>query len=925
MVGFSCSRQVNAMCLGFVNPLTGGSCASRMAPDRVLGASGDWPRREWVLGERVFMKRLCIGVAVLLLAGQLAWAGSLGAPAFVLNAVQSQGADTGAEESEISEGASRPGQQRLWIRSLDSQRSQRALLHVRFPGEVAADEPIVFECEVHSDSEIGRSTVRLEVIDLLGDVLHRGELELSVLEGVVPCRFTWDAGGLDDGSYVLRFEFERTGGHWLAEETLALTMLSEVNTRTGYARAVESVESLRNHLAGLDGDGQKLAYAAMRLAVAEDFLNEEQALGDDWLRIHRISEYASRTVDSIRARMTFAELAPEFGEAVPSPDLAALEIRNGAFYAEGHPVFLVGIRGEGLGAEDLERLRRYGMNLAVFEGAPGGERPEPADLDAFFRSARENNVSVAYVFHAPGGESLERESYTPAEAREEVEEPLRTLAAYLSRQEMANSLSIAMAPGFRFRGEHIREDFIERLKTIYEDRVELNRAWRTRLRSFEHVEIRRDFNRSSYQYDWQTYHRGLVTAHFTQLVRMLRDEAPGLPLQISFAGDIFEPRESRRGLDHEALSRLFPISGIGAGASGSDYSPVYALAYPGESMLVALWRSIAPNKPVFNLEAPAFSSGEPGRNTFHYMQSLVWDGAIEGLSAFAVPGWSGGAGGGDGMLNNPDTVEGLATATLDLNRLGEIVVAFQQAPATLAVLWSDSGKIYSDGTPYLASAARAYEGCSFAGHKLRFITEDQCANGGLAGVHVLIVPNSPALSDDAFRSLQGFIDGGGAIIRSATPIPYNEWGHSRSDVINFGLNKILIRGEDTSTEYLHAMDAAFTMGKVESIPRTINEYGYPLEGVKTRFVEVDGQAYLYLLNVRRSAVRCFLTGDFTGGRELIRGSDVEFPMVVEPLHPMLVRLDPPARDAAPDLDALEPDEDGLVPTAEVGPLPAASL
>ena len=80
------------------------------------------------------------------------------------------------------------------------------------------------------------------------------------------------------------------------------------------------------------------------------------------------------------------------------------------------------------------------------------------------------------------------------------------------------------------------------------------------------------------------------------------------------------------------------------------------------------------------------------------------------------------------------------------------------------------------------------------------------------------------------------------------------------------------------------------------IPRAVNRYGYPIEGIKTRYVEVDGTGYLYALNVRKEPTACHLVGPRQNGRDLIGGRDVGFPRVLNPLEPLLVRLDGTVRE-----------------------------
>jgi hypothetical protein len=228
-----------------------------------------------------------------------------------------------------------------------------------------------------------------------------------------------------------------------------------------------------------------------------------------------------------------------------------------------------------------------------------------------------------------------------------------------------------------------------------------------------------------------------------------------------------------------------------------------------------------------------------------------------------------------------------------VNRLAPIVHALQQAPASVAVLWSDASKIFDDGEPYLESALYAYEGCSFSGYNVRWISEAQCADGELAGVKLLVIPHTPAVTDAAFEAMKAYIEAGGHVARIGMPIPYNEKGHSRQDILRNSYNTVLVRGVNLPTEYLHAIDAAIEMDALPVISRPVNEHGYPLEGVRTRTVELEGNQYLYLINVRKEPVTCHLTGPAQGGRDLIQGRDISFPYLMSPLEPMLLQMDRP--------------------------------
>jgi len=243
------------------------------------------------------------------------------------------------------------------------------------------------------------------------------------------------------------------------------------------------------------------------------------------------------------------------------------------------------------------------------------------------------------------------------------------------------------------------------------------------------------------------------------------------------------------------------------------------------------------------------------------------------------------------IFDRPETTEAFAAACLNINRLAPIVAAFQRAPADILVLFSEASKIFDDGKPHLKSARYAYEGCSFSGYNVRFITDQQCAQSGLTGVKVLVLPETPAVPSDTFAALLAYVKSGGAVARVRTPIPYDEKGRSRREVLPNTANTVLVRGLNLPTEYLHAMDAAIVLGSLPTIPRTINAYGYRVEGVKTRYIEYGGERYLYLVNLRKTEITCYLAGSLQTGRDLILGRAVAFPQRVAPLDPMLIRFD----------------------------------
>ncbi|MBN2308949.1 MAG: hypothetical protein JXR94_08270, partial [Candidatus Hydrogenedentes bacterium] len=333
----------------------------------------------------------------------------------------------------------------------------------------------------------------------------------------------------------------------------------------------------------------------------------------------------------------------------------------------------------------------------------------------------------------------------------------------------------------------------------------------------------------------------------------------------------------------------------------------------------ALLRSLAPDKPVFNTAErliPPVSI--QGADAFAYVHARLWEGAMAGLNGCLTPLGAPYAPGreSDGLLSHPECLDGFATACMDLNRLAPIVSAFQRAPANVAVLWSNSSKIRDDGDPYLDSVKCAFTGCSWFGYGVRFVSERQCEEGALDAVDVFIIPKTIALTDAAFAAIDAYIQAGGVTVRAGSFIPYNERGASRQGVLSSTTRAILVRGADSPLNYLHGMDAAYEMGALEPVPRSVNAHGYPLEGVRSRFALADGAPFLYLVNLRSTPVTVYLDGPYCSGRDLIGARWVGFPTVVEPNDPMLIRLDAP-----PEVEVAEEEApERAIPTVALRPV-----
>ncbi len=844
------------------------------------------------------MTRHFLGVALFLLLGMTAWSAEPDASGGTV------GCGDGADF------------QALWIRPSIPEPGDRVAVELAEAQSYPVDELVPFRFVITSDQFYERAIVQLTVNCPDGTLATTGELVVDLQKGANSCQFEWDASSVAPGAYAMHVAVNYTTEEDPAQCYATLERVSGQHFREQLEEVNHRLAALRERIGDGSGPLGEAPYTDLRLRIAEDFVARGRSQLDvcAWNDLHATLTYLHRTAAAVEASMVFGGVAPALAEPVASASLAGMELRDGQLYSGDVPVFLFGAVVEGADMAAVSRLRRLGLNFAVLSIGPKSTLAGPKETSDFqglfapiFETAKKENVSLAVQLapQAIGGWVLDAwpdlmdEGYpdlTHPGMLETFERHLDSLLPFLSKQAMLNSVSIADQPKFKFNSEFVRQQFVDQIQEWYPDRQLLNQAWRAHLADYDEISIWDETaeewnyqNRRAYQFDWQSFHRSLVSSYFDWAQAAARSRAPALRLLVTMPETAFELGESRHGANREAVARMLDINACSATSGMADQH--YALRYPAQTAMYTLMRSMAPEKPLFNLEYRIeFDRHVSPGHRAAYVRTALWESVMNGLSAGALASDS-------PVFDHPESLEAFAVSCLDFNRLAPIVAALQQADAPIMILFSESSKIYDEGNPHLESAWFAFEGCSFAGYRLRFITEAQCVAGELDQAKVLVIPQTPAVSDSTFERLTAYVDGGGTVARVGTPIPYNERGESRHQVLRPTGETVLVRGMNLPTEYLHAMDAAMVLGSLPKIPRPVNGSGYPMEGMRTHYVEFEGQHYLYMLNIRKEPLLCHLAGMFNSGHDLLLDRAVSFPMVVPPLDPMLIRLDSPVLNA----------------------------
>lgn len=796
--------------------------------------------------------------------------------------------------------------EQLWFGTSTCDTPSGLSLALHHPETAPPSEMTRLVVEINALIPYEATRVMLSVENALHAAEHQAEIVANLQRGLNEFSFNWSGNLLSPGDYRIVVTVDYADNVSPARCVLPFSKVSAAHWAQELARADAALARLSEQLAVLEGSGRHAPYIWLRLRVAEDARDAASAAirAHAWERVDRNLAYIQDTLSSLDAGLAFSKSTPELFAPHDHPSLADIEIRDGGFYAAGRPVFLYGVgfeAGHTTPEMPYERLLRYGLNFGVCAVPLGvGEAGIETTVETALRAASDAGIALAVQFAQddvvgnvmdewpellePGFVNMAHEQY-----RNIYMARVSRLAAALRGKPYVVGASIAHDPMFKYEGEPVRLRFIERVAYRYPDRIDLNRLWRSHLADYDEITIwgeHPDYsyqNQRAYQYEWQSFHRELITHFFADVKQELARTAPDVPVMLTLPDTAFSAGETRYSPNREQMAAMMDINSSTATAYAGE--TLYAMSYPSPHAYYTLLRSYTPHKPVLNLAADIDLRDVVSADMrYALVRSTVWESALCGVNGLALlPDTE--------LFDYPEAIEAFASAAMDVNRLGRIVRAFQQAPASIGILFSEASKIMDDGIPHLDSARYAFEGSSFAGFAVRFLTEAQIEAGGLHNIKVLVLPETLAVSDETFEQISRYVEVGGMVARVGTPIPYNERGHSRGDVIRATSNTVLVRGMNLPTEYLHAMDAALVEGVLPQTARPVNAFGYPLEGVRSRYIELDDEHYLYIINLRQRPVNCYLTGVVNSGRDLIHGRNMAFPRLLPPLEPMLIRMD----------------------------------
>ena len=710
------------------------------------------------------------------------------------------------------------------------------------------------------------------------------------------------------------------------------------------AEAARLLGELDERLDAARARGIDVSYPLVSRTVVNSFLEfaQDDLGADELLIVARGAAVADYLIASgIRASAKTQRLTEDgdYAEAqrVPRYRSGDVEVRNGALYQGEKPVFLSGFGHFSQVRRDIPIFADYGFNAIQIISSPNGVvRPDRIDttyldnlVEVFDRAARHNvavDLLIADSFmgwayeevpelRVQQGGSLCFNIEHPA-ARTLLRRYLEALIPAISDHPALFSICLTNEPSYTEDGPIAEENFRRWLLAKHGSAESLNATYGASYGSIDEVPV--PTREGAFEgppprpnwYDWCRFSQDRVTAHHRWMRDVIHEMAPELLVHVKIQGRVFDGQYPYPwGINPEDFTRLDRISG---GDNYSYYRPglhrEYAQGWWRQAMFYDFQRSVAPDNPIFNSENHPIEDANAMWVNSEHMGSMLWHGAMHGQWASTTWVWEhsltvrGSIAA--NILTRPNCVEAAGRVSLDLMRLGDEIVALQQAPAQVAILFTSSSIPLNE--QYLDESKNAYEGLYFLDTPVRFATDRTIAEGSLDGFRVLVAPGNTYIPDSTAQAVERFVRDGGTLVLVGDAFTHDEYGHVRDP----GETQLLRAGAQDTTwqlgsgrvvrlgtsleprQYADLLDEALDDAGVAREIRVADHHQRRVWGVRTQTVRREGGYLVYVVNMssRPQTVKLIADEPLGAATDLLTGEPHGPLLELEPLVPLLLEI-----------------------------------
>ena len=447
------------------------------------------------------------------------------------------------------------------------------------------------------------------------------------------------------------------------------------------------------------------------------------------------------------------------------------------------------------------------------------------------------------------------------------------------------SICVANEPtGDTRKVEGLDQMYSEYLADKYENNIEkLNSVYGAGYQSFEEVKMPQSDALGVQYYDWVCFndeYYGNWYGFLSETVKKYTD----LPVNTKIMSMFGNTNSLNWGIDPEMFAEF-------SDQHGNDCYGFFNGSNGDGTMSKLMWydflRSVK-DIPINNSEDHVTVDGDENydRRKAKQIAADIWQGAAHGRDVSTLWVWERTTDKSSVIFGNilfrPDAVSMAGKTSLDLNRLSNQVAALQSSEPKVSILYSKTGRAYSDSVMnYIPTVYRA---SVFAGASPRFITEKQLESGEMPE-GVLIVPGIKNITAEARRTIEEFEAKGGKIIAVD------------SDCLTRDEHDILFENAIEFDKVISPVVEACVWDAIheaagDNLSRLYGPDGKIVNDVDIRSAEYEGAKLLNLCNYNWNETK---TVKLEGrARDLISGAEYESEITLSPFVPVLLELAGPA-------------------------------
>ncbi len=701
------------------------------------------------------------------------------------------------------------------------------------------------------------------------------------------------------------------------------------------ASLAPKIDALQQLMERAEKLGIDLSYQRVTLTVAENFSQfAKEDLASDNLEIVAQGMWnVDWLANSLPQALEEADAIlrdPSRQIRVPRYVTGPVDIRRGAFWQDGNPLFFVGMGHFDHVRRDIHIFPDYGFNIAqttiavwsVLRGPDTvNEKPIEELLTVLDRAARAN-VAVDLLLQPDYWPRWANEKYPELakekiyfnyhldhpQAQEILEKYWSILIPRIAKHPALFSYCLFNEPRYRDYSDFSRARFHEWLSRKHGTVARLNELHGSNYTSFDEVPMPRDAADPALWYDWCRFNQDRFSDVHRWMIETIHNLDPHTPVHSKVQAMLFDTYHLfSEGIDHEALATQADISGNDNWSYYRTKAGDYAANWMRQAMYYDFQRSVAPQQPIFNSENHPIEDDEPYWVSGRHIRTMYWQGALHGQGATTTWVWERGEGPplGNAIITRANCTEALGKVALDLLRLRDEVVTLQQIKPEIALLVVPASIPFSED--YLDEMRHAYEGLYFLGAPVGFVTDRQARNGGLSAFKAVFIPRAMRIEDDLVALLGDYVADGGTLVTVGDSFAMDEYSrprdlpgflpgnanHGQPGMASVGRGLVIYRpGSLSVEEYRQLGEMLMSDLGVDRPVRVTDEKGRLVPGVvywSTR--HNDG----YLVNIvsyrtHEIPVRILVPEGIERMTNLFDGTTLPDFLELEPLQPLLLSV-----------------------------------